>query len=121
MALSVTWRGESHDVTLRTIGDLVDSMPSPLLTRLTLLLVDPEKARLSGLDWTPFTDAFQRLHELSPGARKALHVPIFAGYQRAALVPMIQSALLHVQEYADVEVVFDKRVDFEEMLPVIHL
>jgi hypothetical protein len=112
---------ESPSAIWRSIGALVDSIPSASFVRFTLLLKYPERSWLEQLDWLSFADALQRLHqELSPRTRKVVRVAIL-GFQlwgtgrvtgAADLVPLVQSALQCIRGYADVEVVGGVLGDF---------
>jgi hypothetical protein len=130
LAVGINRKPQNPGAILRSFGALIDSIPSASLVRFTLLLIYPERSWLEQLDWLPFADALQRLHqELSPGTRKVVRVAIVA-YQleleqgrdkmrhptsRAAeLVPLVQSALQCMKEYADVEVVGGLHRDFRE-------
>jgi hypothetical protein len=113
-----TW---DHAAVLRSFATLVDSIPSPSLIRLTILLEHPQREWLQRLDWAPLLGAVRRLHwELSPDTRKAVRVAIQGDSEEAGLVPLVQSALRPLQDIADVEVVFGTRSDFSTASPVPH-
>jgi hypothetical protein len=124
LAVSIYRKTESPGAILRSFGALVDSIPSVSLVRFTLLLRYPERSWLEQLDWMPLADALQRLHqELSPGTRKVVRVVILAhrlegilGHvtEAAELVPLVQSPLQCIREYADVEVVGGVLGDFRD-------
>jgi hypothetical protein len=126
LALGINRKPQNPDAILRSFGALIDSIPSASLVRFTLLLIYPERSWLEQLDWLPFADALQRLHqELSPGTRKVVRVAIVAYQpeleQGLELVPLVQSALQCMKEYADVEVVGGLHRDFRAPYGVLTL
>jgi hypothetical protein len=87
------------------IAAFLDSLPSPLLRRVTFIFRQSHRIFRTGFEWEPVVAALQRLHqELSPDVRKTISVLILGRPSNTMAVSRTKDLLHGLRHMADVEV-----------------
>jgi hypothetical protein len=93
---------------LNTMAAILDSIPSPLLQRVTIVIRTPRLHWTTGICWSVISDGLMRLHrQVSPALRKQVCILVLAPRvdQECSAVQTIRDSFHEVQACGDLEVI----------------